>query len=171
MPNGVFPVPRFRDERRRSPQRSDHAPLTTRLQTLWHRDRLDDQLARGVDPNSSRLLQIRAQQLLNKRADLADAVDDVLVRSKRPFAFTVEVPIRRRAVDDCADDLRALSRRLRAAAPVDVHGAAMTWNLLTDGASPLYHDNGVTLRYAVRSARLALDPLLTSTVEDLQAAA
>jgi hypothetical protein len=80
------------------------------------------------------------------------------------------VPLRRREIDACADDLRALSRRLRDGSPIDVHGAALTSNLLTDGASPLYHDSGVALRYAVRSARLALDPMLTSTVEELAAA-
>jgi hypothetical protein len=171
MPNGVFPVPTFRDVPRRSPRHSADASPALRLRTLWQRDRLDAQLARGVDPTSSRLLELRADQLLGKREQLAAAVDEVLVRAKRPFAFTVEVQVRRREVDACADDLRALARRLRDGAPIDVHGAAMTQSLLTDGASPLYHDAGVTLRYAVRAARLALDPMLTSTVEDLAVAA
>ena len=167
MPNGVFPVPAFRDVPRRSPRRSADASLALRLRTLWHRDRLDNQLARGVDPTSSQSLELRADQLLGKRQELAAAVDEAIIRAKRPYTFSVEVPLRRREVDACADDLRALSRRLRDRTPIDVHGAAMTWSLLTDGASPLYHDSGVTLRYAVRSARLALDPMLASTVEGL----
>jgi hypothetical protein len=171
MPNGVFPVPTFRDVRRRSPRRSADASLALRLRTLWHRDRLDDQLARGVDPTSSQLLELRADQLLAKREELADTVDDVVIRAKRPFAFSVEVHVRRHEVDACADDLHALARRLRDGEAIDVHGVAMTWTLLTDGASPLYHDSGVALRYAVRSARLALDPMLTSTVEELASAA
>lgn len=171
MPNGVFPVPTFRDVRRRSPRRSADASLALRLRTLWHRDRLDDQLARGVHPTSSEPLELRAEQLLAKREELADTVDDVVTRAKRPFRFSVEVHVRRREVDACAGDLHALARRLRDGEAIDVHGVAMTWTLLTDGASPLYHDSGVTLRYAVRSARLALDPMLTSTVEELASAA
>jgi len=171
MPNGVFPVPAFRDVRRRSPRRSDDASLGLRLYTLWHRDRLDNQLARGVGPTSSEALELRAEQLLAKREELAAAVDEVIARAKRPFRFSAEVHVRRREVDACADDLNALARRLRDGAAIDVHGVAMTWTLLTDGASPLYHDSGVTLRHAVRSARLALDPMLTSTVEELSAAA
>jgi hypothetical protein len=171
MPNGVFPVPAFRDVGRRSPRRSADASLALRLRTLWHRDRLDAQLARGVDPTSSPLLELRADQLLGKREQLAAAVDDVVIRANRPFAFTVEVRPRRREVEACADDLRALARRLREGTPIDVHGAAMTQTLLTDGASPLYHDTGVTLQYAVRAARLALDPMLNSTVEDVPVAA
>jgi hypothetical protein len=171
MPNGVFPVPAFRDVRRRSPRRGADASPVLRLRTLWHRDRLDNQLARGVDPTSNELLELRADQLLAKREQLASAVDEVITRSKRPFRFSVEVPVRRREVDACADDLNALARRLRDGAAIDVHGVAMTWTLLSDGASPLYHDSGVTLRHAVRSARLALDPMLTSTVEELASAA
>ena len=171
MPNGVFPVPAFRDVPRRSPHRSADASLNLRLRTLWHRDRLDDQLARGVDPTSSEPLELRGEQLLAKREELADMVDEVVARAKRPFRFSAEVNVRRHEVDACADDLHALARRLRDRAATDVHGVAMTWNLLTDGASPLYYDSGVTLRYAVRAARLALDPMLTSTVEELSAAA
>jgi len=171
MPNGVFPVPAFRDVPRRSPHQSVDASLALRLRTLWHRDRLDDQLARGVSPTSSQLLELRADQLLGKREELAAAVEEAITRAKRPFSFSVEVHVRRHEVDACAGDLRALARRLRDGTPIDVHGVAMTRNLLTDGASPLYHDSGVTLQYAVRSARLALDPMLTSTVEELTAAA
>jgi hypothetical protein len=76
MPNGVFPVPTFRDERRRSPRRSADASLALRLRTRWHRDRLDDQLARGVDPMSSPLLELRADQLLRERKELAAEIDD-----------------------------------------------------------------------------------------------
>jgi hypothetical protein len=83
----------------------------------------------------------------------------VLDRAQTPITFTVEVPLRRAEVRACADDLLALARRLRDGAPIDVHGAAQAWILLTDSSSPLYLDAGVSLRHAVRSARLALDPL------------
>jgi hypothetical protein len=153
MPNGVFPVPRFQ------PRQTDRPALSQRLRTLWHRTELDHQLARGVDPATSDELELRAEQLLSRRSELASYVDEVLDRAHRPVAFTVEVPLRRAEVRACADDLLALGRRLRDDAPIDVHGAAQAWILLTDGSSPLYLDGGVSLRHAVRSARLALDPV------------
>ena len=153
MPNGVFPVPRFH------PRQTDRPTLSQRLRTLWHRTELDHQLAQGMDPATSDELDLRAEQLVSRRSELAAYVDEVLDRAHRPIAFTVEVPLRRAEVRACADDLLALGRRLRDGAPIDVQGAAQAWLLLTDGSSPLYLDGGVSLRHAVRSARLALDPV------------
>jgi hypothetical protein len=155
MPNGVFPVPRFH------PRQTDRPTLSQRLRTLWHRTALDHRLAQGVDPATSDELELRAEQLLSRRSELAAHVDEVLDRASRPIAFTVEVPLRRAEVRACTDDLLALAHRLRDGAPIDVPGAAQTWILLTDGSSPLYLDAGVSLRHAVRSARLALDPIGT----------
>jgi len=153
MPNGVFPVPRF------DPRQTDRPTLAQRLRTLWHRTELDHQLAQGVHPATSDELELRAQQLLKRRSELAAHVDEVLDRASRPIAFTVEVPLRRAEVRACADDLLALGRRLRDGAPIDAQGTAQAWLLLTDASSPLYLDGGVSLRHAVRSARLALDPI------------
>ena len=164
MPNGVFPVPRFQ------PRQTDRPTLSQRLRTLWHRTELDHQLAQGVDPATSEELELRAEQLLSRRSELAAHVDEVIDRAHRPIAFTVEVPLRRAEVRACADDLLALAGRLRDGAPIDVQGAAQAWVLLTDGSSPLYLDGGVSLRHAVRSARLALDPVGTP-VHSLAAAA
>jgi hypothetical protein len=155
MPNGVFPVPRFQ------PGQTDRATLAQRLRTLWNRTALDHQLAQGVDPATSDELELRAGQLLSRRSELAAHVDEVLDRAHRPIAFTVEVPLRRAEARACADDLLALARRLRDGSPIDVQGVAQAWILLTDGSSPLYFDAGVSLRHAVRSARLALDPVGT----------
>jgi hypothetical protein len=35
----------------------------------------------------------------------------------------------------------------------------MVARLVFDGTSPLYRDGAISLRYALRSARLALDPI------------
>jgi hypothetical protein len=53
--------------------------------------------------------------------------------------------------------------RLRDERPIDVQGAALTSELLSDGAGPLYVESGHSLRYTVRVARLALDPLGAAT--------
>ena len=109
-----MPVPRFH------PRQTDRPTLPQRLRTLWHRTELDHRLAQGVEPATSDELELRAEQLLSRRSELAAYVDEVLDRAHRPVAFT----------------------------------AAQAWLLLTDGSSPLYLDGGVSLRHAVRSARL-----------------
>ena len=70
------------------------------------------------------------------------------------------VPLRRDEIGACADDFVALARRLRDGNAIDAQGVVMTKRLLSDGASPLYYRRSpVSLRYAVRSARLALEPV------------
>jgi hypothetical protein len=153
MPNGIYPVPKFRfDEGRR------HS-VWLKLKVLARRDRLDEQLALGIDPARSATLWLRAEQLIRRRAGLADRIEDVLESAGRPAPFTAAVPVRRTEVRACAEDLLALARRLRDGQPVDVHGIALTSRLLSDGSSPLYATGDGSLRHAVRAARLALDPV------------
>jgi hypothetical protein len=157
MPNGVYPVPKFRFQDNR---RSASAPtsLWLRLRVLTHRDALGHELARGVDPVSSRALALRAGQLSRSRLRFADRVQAVVKDAGTPVPFTAAAPLRRAQVLVCADDLLALARRLSDDRPVDVQGVAMTSRLLSDGASPLYA-GGRSLAHAVRAARLALDPV------------
>ena len=164
MPNGVFPVPQFHPHPGRAPS------LSLKLRTRWNRCELDHQLARGVDPASGEQLELRAQQLLNSRSKLAAHIEEVVDRAWRPIQFTVEVPLRRAEVRSCTEDLFALAGRLCSTEPIDVQGAAISYNLLTECSSPLYVENGVSLRHEVRSARLALDPLPAPAAE-LEAAA
>jgi hypothetical protein len=169
MPNGVYPVPRFRFQDNRATAAEPASPWL-RLQVLTRRDGLDHALAEGVDPVSSKALAVRADQLARTRTRLAARVERVLADARRPAPpFTAVAPVRRSEVRDCADDLVALARRLSDGRPIDVQGVAMTSRLLGDGASPLYAGDR-PLRHAVRSARLALDPVAVPAV-DLSAAA
>jgi hypothetical protein len=113
----------------------------------WRRDRLDDQLASGVDPASSPELSRRAAQLQSQevRSRLANAIEETLVS------------VEHAEVLDYQDNLRALVARLRDDQPVDVQGAAMTARLVNDRASPLHRPGSGGLGSAVLSARLALD--------------
>ena len=157
MPNGVYPVPKFRfhDNRRTD---SELASPWLRLLVLTHRDGLDRELAQGVDPISSSALELRAEQLVRRRARLAVRVEAVLEAAGRRPVFTAAAPVRRAQVLVCSDDLLALARRLSDDRPVDVQGVAMASVLLSDGASPLYAGDR-SLAHAVRAARLALDPI------------
>jgi hypothetical protein len=79
------------------------------------------------------------------------------------------VPVRRDEALDCTGEILALTERLRDDL-VDVHGVAMASRLVFDGSSPLYYVGGPSLKHAVRSARLALDPI-GELVEDFPVAA
>jgi hypothetical protein len=161
MPSGIYPLPKFRPQSDGRPSRSPRPSLPLRLRVWLRRDRLDEQLARGADPLADTALHRRAEQLGSRagRARLAEGFESVLSEARSPRApFTTRVTPRRAEVRACAEDLLALARRLRDERPIEVEGAAMASRLLYDGASPLYYEAAsVSLRYAVRSARLALD--------------
>jgi hypothetical protein len=157
MPNGVYPVPRFRaasEPTRRS--------LGRRLSVWLHRVELDEQLAAGAEPLGGTLLRDRAEQLgtRGERAKLARGLGDALRDSRKPKPIhATRLPLRRREIRNCDEDIIALIRRLEDGGPVDAQGAAMVALLLSDGASPLYRAGDRSLRFAIRSTRLALDPI------------
>lgn len=137
--------------------------LRQRVETWWKRDRLDEQLAQGADPNATAELRLRAAQLVSApgRVELANALETA-VREARG---------RQGAVHACGDDLLALAQRLRDERPISVRGAAMT-RRLTDlvrarpvGRVPFRATSALdradaepSLQEAVRSAQLAVEP-------------
>jgi hypothetical protein len=168
MPSGIYPVPQFH-------QYSDPSSLPTlgqRLKTWWQRDRLDEQLARGADHEASAELKLRASQLVSptRRLVLSGTIERA-VREAR-VGPAMNASLRRADVLECADELQTLAARLRDPRPIDARGAAMTRQLLADGGtSPLYRaDTGRSLQSAVRSARLALDPIETGNASLASAA-
>ncbi len=160
MPNGIYPI--FPLQIRQGSASQAHtvrAGLGLRLGTWWRRDRLDEQLANGDDPRTSAELTLRAEQLGTgaERVRLAEHLEGVLrhARAKTPQIHRL---VRRRQVEACADELVALAHRLRDDQPIDLRGAAMTAQLLSDPRGPLHYKRAsLPLREAVRSARLALD--------------
>jgi hypothetical protein len=160
MPNGLYPVPQFHSYAERS--HSGRPSVLLRLKTWWQRDRLDERLAEGASRNDGPELSLRSRQLVSEseRLDLARmfeaAVRDASAPLSRPTAAR---PVQWPQVVDSADDLLALAQRLRDGRPVEARGVAMARRLVIDPASPMYdRDAVVTLQYAIRSARLALDP-------------
>jgi hypothetical protein len=163
MPSGVYPVPKFRaatEPTRRS--------LGRRVSLWWHRVELDEQLAAGAQPSAGSVLHDRAQQLSSRsqRAQIARAFEKTLAEVRKPAPIHgARLPLRRREIRDCDEDIIALVRRLDDESPIDVQGAAMAGLLITDGASPLYRAGDRSLRFAIRSARLALDPVEQLEIE------
>jgi hypothetical protein len=170
MPPGIFPVPTFR-EVDTDPTRPG---LALRIRTRLRRNRLDSELARGVDPTASAELGLRAAQLRSAsgRRELANALVETVGDARGPNLGAFRMKRRRQhaAIREAADDVQALVTRLRDGEPIDVRGAAMTARLLNDGASPLHKDRGQDLRHAIRAAWVALSSTRRAT-EDLATAA
>ena len=145
-----------------------------RLRTWWHRDELDEQLEHGAQPGigADTPLACRAAQLHRRstRNALAAALEDAVREAHKAWSVSARLPLARAAIRASADDVIALARRLRTDEPIDVQGMAMVARLVFNGTSPLYGDAPVPLRYAVRSARLALDPLAMAEPELSQVA-
>jgi hypothetical protein len=141
--------------------------LALKLRTWWHRDELDEQLIHGADPETDAGLSRRAAQLRSRstRTDLAAALENAVREAHKGWSVSARLPLARVAVRGCGEDLIALARRLRANEPIDVRGAAMVARLVFNGTSPLYGEAPISLRYTVRSARLALDPLAVAQPE------
>jgi hypothetical protein len=183
MPPGIAPFPPFDFGPTFATTRRGSESARLRLSTWLRRGALDERLARGADAGEDERLTLRAAQLASRvhRDELALALEHTLATAEDPAeaqrttavpTMGVRVPLRVREIRDCAPELGALIARLRDGKPIDARGAAMTRRLLVDGASPLYYrGSGVTLRHAVRSARLALEPVSTEVEVEIPLAA
>jgi hypothetical protein len=104
--------------------------------------RLDDELASGGLPQSSRLHAARADQLISPpfRTELADNWEQVLqiAAGKAPPGRGRFIRHRDR-IDEAEPQIRELISALRAPSPVSVRGVAAAKQLLTDGTGPLYN--------------------------------
>jgi hypothetical protein len=170
MPNGIFPVPEF-------DSRPDHTAdtrqsLAARVRTRWRRNRLDEELAHGADPDTSAGLSLRASQLCSpaERSRLANALAEALGDARRGTPVTLKVRPQRAEIRAAADELLALIGRLRNDQSVSVRGAAMAARLLSDRTGPLHRADRQDLRHAIRAARVALDAT-DRAAHDLAAAA
>jgi hypothetical protein len=129
--------------------------LSLRLQTR----NLDRALADGVSPDSSQQLARRARALA--RADTRNQIAGSLRRlargDGRPLSSRVgAVPAR---AEDVRRDLERLAARLLEPGPVAPRGVALTQDLLTDGAGPLFWtESADDLGARLRTVLEALEP-------------
>jgi hypothetical protein len=137
------------------------AGLRDRLVARFRAGRLDQELARGVAPDTSAPLVLRAQRLIapSTRAALAGEIQRILREATSGYVWVISrVAPRRREVLDAAEELDALARRLVEAAPVSAGGVARVRLLLTDGCGPLYFPGaGDRLRTLVSAALEGLE--------------
>jgi hypothetical protein len=134
--------------------------LRDRLVARLRAGSLDRELALGVAPDSAGPLALRARALIGPcvRRTLARQLRRIVSDARGNHVWLTQVPIRKPAVLDAADELAVLADRLADPGPVDVRGVAEVALLLTDGCGPLYY-RGATdeLRARVASALRRLD--------------
>jgi hypothetical protein len=123
---------------------------------------LDHQLAAGCPPESTRLLAVRAQDIvaLRRRVSLADNWARLLRAARRaPSRRTPAVPLRAAAILAVEPAIHELMERLTAPLPVGAQGVATASVLLTDPTSPVYSRRGPrTLADQLHAAIVQLDP-------------
>lgn len=125
---------------------------------------LDRALARGIDPDSSPLLSVRAHALIGmthrrKRADQLQRLLESAGCFHHRFNPALPVPLHVRLAGDLIEEIADM---LQAPAPVDARGAARLELLLRDGGGPLYATAGAdTLRDVLQNVirALSLDAL------------
>jgi hypothetical protein len=102
---------------------------------------LDQRLAAGCSPESTRLLAARAQYIVSlpRRSSLARSWDHVLgVAQRGPSLRTPAVPLNVRAILAAEPAIRELRECLAAPLPVAAQGVAAATVLLTNATSPVY---------------------------------
>jgi hypothetical protein len=157
--------PRAWPQSLRSPLRvgADRRPhALTGAVAHWFAGSVDRELAAGVSPWVSAVVERRAAQLICGRsrrrvaAGLARALRD---STRGPLSWTAVVAPDRHEVSAAHVVLKALSVRLGDDQPVDPRGMAMLRLLLTDGNGPLYQPIGPgSLGSYLRAAAAALEP-------------
>ena len=131
--------------------------LRDRLAAHWRARRLDRALANGIAPETSAALALRAQRLTeaDRRWSIAGTlrriVRDVEAdRGPRPG----RVAPHPQAVVAASEQLTELADTLDDPGPVEAHGVAQAWLLLTDGTGPLYNP-GSSEPLSARAAQAA----------------
>jgi hypothetical protein len=102
---------------------------------------LDQRLATGCPPESSRLLAARAQDIVSlpHRESLARSWDHLLrVANRAPATRTPAVPLNAAAIRAAEPAIRELMERLIAPLPVPAQGVAAATIPLTNATSPVY---------------------------------
>ena len=113
------------------------ASRSLRLRAVWHRWRLDRELAAGLDPHTSDEHALRAEQLVDprRRARLARSLRRAVAGAGARRG--PGVPVCRAAVLEARPALSALADDLDEMAETGATGVARVVQVLSDGAAPL----------------------------------
>jgi hypothetical protein len=121
---------------------TEHASLGLRLCVAIWRSRLNNEIATGCDPAGSPERALRSRQLCTaaSRTRAARALRAAVAETeRRRGGINVAIPVSRRAVAEWREGLLGLADALEFSQPVNPCGIARAYELVTDGASPLYN--------------------------------
>jgi hypothetical protein len=134
----------------------------TRLLARMLASPLDRRLASGAQPESGRLMAIRASDLVARtsRAALAQNWNHLVQQASRaPTARTSRVPLCRDRIMAAEGDIRAMIDALSMPGATSACGVALASWLLTDAGGPLYNARSATdLGAVLRMVTAELDP-------------
>jgi hypothetical protein len=134
-----------------------------RLRARLGARRIDEVLARGVSPDSSVTLSLRAHTLIGirTRRSCSRGLRTVVNQARAPAWHPVAVPLCRRKIVAAEELIEHLAERLTDGRPVAARGVAQIHLLLTNGRSPIYyHPQADDLQPALRAAAAALEPTI-----------
>ena len=135
--------------------------LRERLSARLQARRLDRALAGGASPDSSAAMALRAKALVraDTRSELAASIRRITSGSAAPAAIGLRVGTARARGRAVGRHLDRLADRLLEPGPVAPRGVALTQELLTDGAGPLFWmESADDLGARLRTALEALEP-------------
>jgi hypothetical protein len=135
------------------------------IRARLRRERSDRRLARGVSPDTSVELSIRARALLSARARRRLARNWrrlIEVAETPPHAFDARVRMARAAIRRAAELIEELAEQLESGEPVDAAGIAQARLLLIEPGGPVYCPNTFDLELALDRVleTLAGEPLI-----------
>jgi hypothetical protein len=116
--------------------------LRDRLVARWRPRPLDRALARGISPEASAALALRAHRLTepDRRHSIANALRSILSEAHEGHRPALgRVMLSRARVKAARDELSRLADTLDEPGPVAAGGVAQAWILVTDGTGPLYN--------------------------------
>lgn len=140
--------------------------LRERLNARVRARRLDRALADGALPDSSAAMAMRARALVraDTRKELAASIRRITGERAAPVAIGLRVGTVTARGTAIGPDLDRLADRLLEPGPVAPRGVALTQELLTDGAGPLFWaESPDDLGARIRQALEALEPTTSST--------
>jgi hypothetical protein len=158
----VGPAPPLKHTSKARPAKG-RPSVALRLRVRWNAAQLDAALADGADPDASKSLALRAQQLADPRhrARIARSIDRLLELTERgatPQLPPTRVPLQPDRVEYSRPQFMELADRLEAVESPAVKGLAMANLLVENSTAALYvHEPSDPVRPAVEAILAALD--------------
>ncbi len=129
-----------------------------RVIARWRARQLDLDVDHGtaVAPSSALAVHLERLGSTREREQLADSLELMLSRARRPHFVLSPVPLQRDSIHAARPLIDAIQAALRSESPVRARGMARLRLLMSDGAGPLYRAGRGSLVAALRGVLATL---------------